>query len=79
MEINLKLEDDIVDMYINQKMSGNKIANELGIHRYYVYKVIKNKNIARNNSEKSKKYFCNSNYFDVIRLIGWDLLLQMVI
>ena len=64
--IDLELENTIIDMYINKRMSGDKIANELGIHRYYIYKTIRNKGIARNNSEKSKKYFCDSNYFDII-------------
>ena len=60
------LETTVVDMYINKRMSGDKIASQLNINRYYIYQIIKNKGIARSNSEKSKKYFCNSNYFDVI-------------
>lgn len=47
-------------------MSGDKISITLGVSRYKVYQFIKEKGIARSNSEKSMKYFCNSNYFDKI-------------
>lgn len=66
MIIDVDLEKTIIDMYVNKRMSGDKIANQLGIHRCHVYKIIKNNGIARSNSEKSKKYFCDSSYFDVI-------------
>ena len=66
MVIDTELENTIINMYIDQRMSGDKIAKQLGINRCHVYKIIKKNRIARSNSEKSKKYFCNSSYFDII-------------
>lgn len=60
------IKNKIIDLYINKRLSGDKISQAINVSRYLVYKVIKEAGIARNNSEKSKKYFCNSNYFNKI-------------
>lgn len=66
MKLNQEIKDKIFDMYVNERKSGSIITKELGIQRYLVYELIKEQGIARSNSEKSKKYFCNSHYFDTI-------------
>ena len=49
MVIDKELEKEIINMYVEQRMSGDKIAKQLGINRCHIYKIIKNNNIARNN------------------------------
>ena len=61
------IEDKIVKMYTEDKLSGCKISKELNISLYTVYSVLESKNIKRrSNSINSKKYKCNENFFDII-------------
>ena len=63
----MEIEDKIVKMYTEDKISGCKISKELDISLYTVYSVLESKNIKRrSNSINSKKYKCNDNFFSII-------------
>lgn len=63
----MEIEDKIVKMYTEDKISGCKISKELDISLYTVYSVLESKNIKRrSNSINSKKYKCNDNFFNII-------------
>lgn len=65
--VYMEIEDKIVKMYTEDKISGCKISKELDISLYTVYSVLESKNIKRrSNSINSKKYKCNDNFFNII-------------
>jgi transposase-like protein len=60
-------EKQLINYYIMQKLSADKIANLMCINRKTVYATLKKNNIkARTIAQAAMKYSCNENFFELI-------------
>jgi hypothetical protein len=62
-----ELEQKVIDYYITDKLSGQKIATILHVNVKTVFAILKRNNIkSRTLSESTMKYTCQDNFFNVI-------------
>jgi hypothetical protein len=62
-----KIEQEVIDYYIIDKLSGQKIASILKINPKTVFAILKRNNIkSRTLSEAAMKYTCQDDFFNVI-------------
>jgi len=62
-----KIEQKVIDYYIIDKLSGQKIASILTINVKTVFAILKRNNIkSRTLSESAMKYICQDDFFNVI-------------
>lgn len=58
---------EIIQLYVDQKLSVSKINRILGISKTQLYRILEKEGIKRRlTSETSTKYQCNENYFSLI-------------
>lgn len=62
-----KYKNEIIDLYINKKMSCKNISNKLGYSLNGIYDALKRWNIEMRNLRESHKIYCfNENYFKIV-------------
>ena len=62
-----KYKNEIIDLYINKKMSCKNISNKLGYSLNGIYDALKRWNIEMRNLRESHKMYCfNENYFKIV-------------
>jgi intein-encoded DNA endonuclease-like protein len=60
-------EDQVLNLYTDQKLSADKIANLISIDRKTVFRILKrNNHHIRTSSEAALKFTCDDNYFENI-------------
>lgn len=59
-------KDEIIEMYINQKLSVLKIAKQLGISQYTIYDGLKDWGVDRRTPSEMSSFTANYNFFDSI-------------
>jgi len=62
---NSRPNDEILSLYL-KGLSGTEISGILSLHRDYVYSIISDAKITRNNSDAKRKFEINDSVFEVI-------------
>ena len=65
--MTIEKEKQLINYYIMQKLSADKIADLMCINRKTVYRILKKNNLKiRTIAQAAMKYSCNENFFEII-------------